>query len=139
MKDAEHTLDELAALVDLPRRTIRYYIQLGLVDPPRGETRAARYGARHVEQLLQIRKWTDAGVSLERVRELLTGAAPVVPPRPRGPGTVEVWSHLVVADGIEITLEPSRAGLSPEEVRAFATGIAALYDNVRTKGTGKRS
>ena len=69
------SLDELAALVDLPKRTVRYYIQLGLVDRPDGETRAARYGTRHVEQLLQVRKWSDAGVSLERIRELLSGEA----------------------------------------------------------------
>jgi DNA-binding transcriptional MerR regulator len=130
----DRTLDELATLVDLPKRTIRYYIQLGLVDPPVGETRAARYGARHVEQLLLIRKWTEAGVSLERVRELLSGVPPPVPPRPRRPGTVEVWSHLVVADGLEIVLEPTRAGLGPDELRAFAEGVAALYDNVKKKG-----
>ena len=93
------TLDDLAAQADLSRRTVRYYIQIGLVDHPEGETRAARYTARHLEQLLQIRKWTEAGVSLERIRELLSGEVPPVPPRPRGPGTVEVWSHLVVADG----------------------------------------
>jgi DNA-binding transcriptional MerR regulator len=123
----EWALDELAAQADLPRRTVRYYIQIGLVDHPTGETRAARYSTRHLEQLLQIRKWTEAGVSLERIRELLSGAVPPVPPRPRGPGTVEVWSHLVVTDGLEITLEPGRAGLSPEQVRAFFDGAMKLY------------
>ena len=95
MKPAEApetlTLDELAALVDLPKRTVRYYIQLGLVDRPEGETRAARYGPRHAEQLLQVRKWADAGVSLERIRELLSGEPPPVPPRVHAPGTVELW------------------------------------------------
>ena len=128
------TLDELCTLVDLPKRTVRYYIQLGLVDRPEGETRAARYFPRHVEQLLQIRKWTDAGVSLERIRELLAGEAPPVPPRPRSPGTVEVWSHLVVADGVELTLEPTRAGLSPEAARALFTGVLALYRDILNKG-----
>ena len=127
------TLDELAALVDLPKRTVRYYIQLGLVDRPVGETRAARYGARHAEQLLQIRKWTDAGVSLERIRELLAGGTPPVPPRPRAAGTVEVWSHLVIADGLELTIEPERAGLSPEAARALFTGVMALYDEIKKK------
>ena len=47
---------------------------------------AARYGARHLEQLLQIRKWTAAGVSLERIRELVTGelgGAPLTMRMPR--------------------------------------------------------
>ncbi len=127
------TLDELATLADLPRRTVRYYIQLGLVDRPIGETRAAHYLAHHLEQLLQIRKWTTAGVSLERIRELLSGEPPPVPQRPRGAGSVEVWSHLVITDGVELTLEPSRAGLAPEEVRVFFRGVLALYENIKNK------
>jgi DNA-binding transcriptional MerR regulator len=128
-----YSLDELCALAELPRRTVRYYIQLGLVDRPVGETRAAHYTSHHLEQLLQIRKWTQAGVSLERVRELLNGAPPPVPPRPRASGTVEVWSHLVVADGIEITLEPSRARLTSEQARAFFKGVLALHRNITKK------
>ena len=127
------TLDELAALAELPRRTVRYYIQLGLVDRPIGETRAAHYLPRHLEQLLQIRKWSDAGVSLERIRELLSGEPSPVPPRPRGAGSVEVWSHLVVSDGVEVTLEPGRANLAPEEVREFFRGVLVLYENIKNK------
>jgi DNA-binding transcriptional MerR regulator len=131
--DRSFSLDELAALADLPRRTVRYYIQLGLVDRPVGETRAAHYTTWHVEQLLAIRKWTQAGVSLERIRELLSGEVPPVPPRPRGAGSVEVWSHLVLADSVELMLEPGRAGLSPTQVRAFFRGVMALYDTIKKK------
>jgi len=128
------SLDDLAHAVDLPKRTVRYYIQIGLVDRPVGETRAARYGARHLEQLATIRKWTASGVSLERIRELLAGAGPIVPPRPRGPGTVEMWSHVVLADGLELTMEPGRAELSPDQVRELAAGVTALYEAIRSKG-----
>jgi len=121
------TLNELCVLADLPVRTLRYYVQSGLVDRPDGETRAARYGARHLEQLLLIKKWTAAGLSLERVRDLLHGDAPAVPDRPRQAGSIEVCSHLCVADGVEMVIEPARAGLSPEQVRAFAKGVMALY------------
>lgn len=128
-----HSLDELAALVDLPKRTVRYYIQLGLVDRPDGETRAARYGPRHVEQLLQVRKWADAGVSLERIRELLSGEAPPVPPRPRAAGTVELWSHLVIAEGLELSMEAGRAELTSDQARELFNGVMALYRNIRNK------
>jgi DNA-binding transcriptional MerR regulator len=131
--DRTYTLDDLCTLAELPKRTVRYYIQLGLVDRPIGETRAAHYTSHHLEQLLQTRKWSEAGVSLERIRELLDGAPPPVPPRPRASGTVEVWSHLIVADGIEITLEPSRAGLKPEQARAFFKGVLALHQNITKK------
>jgi hypothetical protein len=37
----------------------------------------------------------------------------------------------VIADGLEITLEPGRAGLSAEQVRALARGVMALYGQIR--------
>ena len=117
-----------------PARTVRYYIQLGLVARPVGETRAAYYTQEHLEQLLQVRQWTRAGLSLERIRELMSGAPPQAPARPRGPGTVEVWSHLVVEDGVELTVEPGRAGLTPEQVRALFQGVTRLMADIRSKG-----
>lgn len=128
-----YSLDELAALVDLPKRTIRYYVQLGLVDRPIGETRAAHYTPAHAEQLVAIKKWAASGLSLERIRDVLRGAEAPLPPRPRGPGTVEVWSHLVLGDGVEFTIEPTRAGLSPEQVRALLREVGAAYERIRNE------
>ena len=129
----KYSIEELATLVELPRRTLRYYIQQGLVDRPVGEKRAAYYTASHLDQLLTIRKWQHAGLSLDRIREILAGpdAGTLPPVRPRGAGTVEIWSHLVVTDGLEMTIEPSRAGLSPEQVRAFFRGVTALYEHLQ--------
>lgn len=128
--DPIYPLADLCVLADMSPRTVRYYVQIGLVDRPEGETRAARYGAHQLEQLLLIKKWTAAGVSLERIRELLHGEEAPVPPRPTAPGSVEVRSHLTVADGIEVVIEPGRAGLSPERVRQFIKGVMALYGQV---------
>jgi hypothetical protein len=33
------SIDQIAALTELPRRTVRYYIQTGLVDRPEGSAR----------------------------------------------------------------------------------------------------
>ncbi len=125
------TLDDIAALAELPRRTVRYYIQSGLVDRPEGIGKGAFYSERHVEQLLLVRKWQLAGLSLERIGEVLKEpASGSLPPTPRRAGTVEVWSHLVVADGVEVTLEPSRAALTPEQVRAFFRGVTRVYQQL---------
>jgi DNA-binding transcriptional MerR regulator len=134
--DRTFSIDDLAALAELPRRTVRYYIQVGLVDRPVGLGKGAHYTQRHLEQLLQVRKWQLAGLSLERIGDLLrqtdaTNGTPL-PPAPRRAGTVEVWSHLVVADGVEVVLEPGRARLSPEQVRAFFRAVSRVYDEVTT-------
>jgi DNA-binding transcriptional MerR regulator len=129
------SLDEIAALAELPRRTVRYYIQTGLVDRPQGIGKGASYTHQHVEQLLLVRKWQLAGLSLERIGEVLKQqASGPLPPAPRRTGTVEVWSHLVVADGVEITLEPGRAGLNPEHVRAFFRGVLQVYEQIHNGG-----
>jgi DNA-binding transcriptional MerR regulator len=131
----QFSLSELCVLTDLSVRTVRYYVQTGLVDRPDGGTKGAKYGARHLEQLLLTKKWSAAGVSLERIKELLRGEQAAIPPKARKAGSVEVCSHLYVADGVELVVEPSRAGLSPEQVRQFISGVMELYELVAC-GTG---
>lgn len=126
-----YSLDELCALVELPKRTVRYYIQSGLLDRPEGLNRGARYGRQHVERLLFIRKWQQAGLSLERIRALVDESSDDLPPvRRRGAGTIEVWSHLVIRDGVELHVEPTISGLSPEQLRMFLGRVQAAYDDI---------
>lgn len=126
-----YSIDELSTLAGVTARTVRYYIAEGLLDRPEGEKRGAHYLDRHLQQLLQIRRWTEAGLSLDRIRELRAGASDDPPPRPVRPGTVEVWSRVTLADGLELQIEPGRAGLSPEQVRAFVRAVQAAYREVR--------
>lgn len=129
--DQRLSIDELSTLAALTPRTVRFYIQQGLVDRPQGAKRGAYYVRRHVEQLLLIRRWTEAGLSLERIRELIAGAPADPPRRATAPGSVEVWSRVTLADGLELQVEPGRAGLTPEQVRALVSGVVRLYRQVR--------
>lgn len=131
--------EELCTLVDLPARKIRYYIQIGLVDRPDGLNRGAKYTTRHVDQLLSIQKWQSSGLSLERIRELLHGDLDDLPPKRQAAGTIEVWSRLFVAPGIEMNVEAGASGLSPEELRAFFRKVLAAYQetkNTKSEGNG---
>lgn len=140
LPDPSYSLDELCALVDLPKRTVRYYLQLGLVDRPEGLARGTRYRTRHLEQLLAIRKWQRAGLSLERIAELL--ASPqntIVPQKPRGRGSVEVLSRLVIDDGLELTIDPARTNLSSESVRVLFNQVTLAYDQIRNRNEGNKN
>lgn len=128
-----YSIDELATLAGVTPRTVRFYIAQGLLDRPAGEKRGSHYLRRHLEQLLLLRRWVDAGLSLERVRELIAGAPEDPPRRAAPPGAVEVWSRITVADGLEVHVEPGRAGLAPEHMRALVRGITALYRQLREK------
>lgn len=125
------SLDDLCTLSDTSKRTVRYYMQIGLVNPPIGSTKAAHYLHQHLEQLLTIRKLSDAGVSLERIREVLSGEAPPLPPRQRQSGSVEVRSHLFIADGVELEISPEQAGLSPEQVRTLVRAVMKAYEDLQ--------
>ena len=128
-------IDELCALVDLPRRTVRYYIQEGLVDRPAGAKRGAYYTRRHVEQLMTVRTWQRAGLSLERIRELVSegaeNASPLPPPRARRPGDVTLRTHVTLAPGVELVIDPQEAGLGAEAVRSIVRRAASLVDQTR--------
>ena len=141
MNTVNHTqtfsLDELCTLTDLTKRTVRYYVQIGLVNRPEGETRAAKYSPQHLEQLLLVKKWTAAGVSLDRIRELLQGGLAPVPERGRVPGSIEVCSHLHIAEGVELVIEPTRAGLTPEQLRHFVRAVMSAYEQINQDSTTK--
>ena len=130
---ARYSIDELSTLGGVTPRTVRYYIAQGLLERPAGEKRGAHYLQRHLEQLLLVRRWTEAGLSLDRIRDLIAGAPEDPPRRPAPPGSVEVWSRMTLADGLEVHVEPGRAGLSPEQVRALVRGITDLYHQVRAE------
>lgn len=129
------TLEELCALTDFPKRTIRYYIQQGLVEKPEGSTRGSRYLQSHLEQLLLIRKWQKAGLNLERIRELLRDDGEMPPlPRPK-PGDIHVESHMFLAEGITLCIDPQKSSLTPEQTRALARGILSLLEHITSKET----
>ena len=133
MNEAELlSLEALAGRFGLPVRTVRYYIQLGLVDRPEGAGRAARYGPRHVEQLVLVQSLQRKGMSLEEIAEFTRSDAPRGGKAlPRTAGDVEVWSRLFIDDGLELHVEPGRAGLSPEQVRSLFRGMVQLVERVR--------
>ena len=110
---------------------MRYYIQMGLLDRPVGETRGAHYLPSHLDALLRIRQLTEAGISLERVREVLRGDPPAVPPRARQPGSVEVRSHIWIAPGVELQVSPEQAGATPEDIRQLAQAVTAAWQRIK--------
>ena len=88
MEDKKYTFEELCALSGLSSRTLRYYIQIGLVDKPIGQTRAAHYLSSHLEKILRIKQLSESGISLERIREVLAGDPLALPERSKRPGHI---------------------------------------------------
>ena len=106
-------------------------MQMGLVDRPIGETRAAHYLATHLDQLLKVKQLTDAGISLERIAEIQSGEELPVPPKARKPGDIQVKSHVHVAPGIELQISPEEADMSPEQIRALVKAVMKTIQDIK--------
>ncbi|MDP2227486.1 MAG: helix-turn-helix domain-containing protein [Moraxellaceae bacterium] len=128
-----YTLEQLSECTDVPIRTIRYYIQRGLVSRPEGEKKGAYYLRSHLEQLLQIRKWVGAGMSLDRVAALLHVETPATLPqassrRPLAATSRRDVSVYHLTEGLELVIDPLRCPLSPAEIAGLLTQIESILN-----------
>jgi DNA-binding transcriptional MerR regulator len=99
MEDKAYTIDELSEVTGFSKRTIRYYIEEGLLDPPAGRGRGGFYYDSHKERLLQIRALQEKGMKLAAVQAFLKKGGDREFPSAR-----EVWVKYPVAPGIEINI-----------------------------------
>ncbi len=66
------TLSELAELGDVTSRTVRYYVQAGLLPSP-GSGPKARYGRQHLMRIRLIKQLQRRDISLAKIRAVLEG------------------------------------------------------------------
>jgi DNA-binding transcriptional MerR regulator len=126
------TLQQLSERTGVAERTIRYYIQRGLVPAPKGTRRGAHYNDAHAADLLRIRHWQESGLSLDAIGDLLQARseAPLAPARP---GAVEVRSHLTVADGVELVVAPDRCQLTQAQLRRLFHRVQDALAQIRAE------
>ena len=97
MESERYTINELQELTGFTRRTIRYYIQEKLLEPPAGRGRGGFYFDSHLERLRQIKALQDDGLKLSEIQKvLLKGEGPQLSP------AREVWIRYPIDPGIEI-------------------------------------
>lgn len=68
----EYTVNKLAQISGVSARTLRYYDEIGLLNPVRLSSSGYRiYGKNEVDRLQQILFYKELGVSLEEIKDLL--------------------------------------------------------------------
>jgi DNA-binding transcriptional MerR regulator len=103
VQQQEYGIAELAELGGVSRRTVRYYVQEGLLPAPLGVGRGRHYGPTHLAQLLRVKALQEEGRSLTAIRAILAGnrdggGEPRLPTAPsRSP-----WTRLELAPGVEL-------------------------------------
>jgi DNA-binding transcriptional MerR regulator len=67
----EYTLEDLERLSGLPIRTLRFYIQEGLLPGPDTRGKFARYSGKHLAAIEFIQRLKNMRVPLQQIRQLL--------------------------------------------------------------------
>lgn len=129
--DDAWTLEKLAERTGVPRRTIRYYIQLGLVPRPHGERRGALYGREHLDRLLEVRRLAQQGFSLSEIAEALRQGEHGAPIPDRPVGSIDMRAHISLGPGIELVVDRSRAALTSSEIEVLAKTVIDALENAR--------
>jgi DNA-binding transcriptional MerR regulator len=114
-EEVRYGVEELAELLnrevqdprdEVSRRTIRYFVQEGLLQEPYGLGRGKHYGAEHLQRLRDIRELQKKGLSLSEVRDRLArpwrAVADARPPLPAAPAASSPWTRVELLPGVEL-------------------------------------
>ncbi|MGK3995633.1 helix-turn-helix domain-containing protein [Sorangium sp. So ce1024] len=152
-----YKLDELAEEAGVAPRTVRYYVQRGLLPAPEFRGKDTSYGREHLARLRAIKALQQAHLPLEEIQARLAGAgvdeieriartATAAPRRvtalcpdpgdaaaapragaPRG----ERWERFELADGVELHVRSD----APERSRRIALEVQSRYATLAPKGS----
>ena len=142
-----YSIEDLAQRAGTSVRTIRYYIQESVIDPPRGRGRGRHFDDGHLDQLIRVRLLKLAGFDLATIRakgaDLLSVAKrlnsqglfalealsllnsddePIAPSRRPDDATI-----IPMADGIDLIVEPSREIPPPKGLVEIALLIRKIF------------
>ncbi len=126
MQNKTYTIKDLCELSGYSRRTIRYYIQEGLLEPPAGRGRGGFYYDSHLNRLNQIRKLQNDGLPLSGIQDVLTcGNMPDVT------SVREVWIRYSIADGIDLNIKKDIEEKERKKIEKIARIARSIMKGVK--------
>jgi DNA-binding transcriptional MerR regulator len=135
MSDAVlYAIGDLADLAGVSRRTVRYYVQEGLLPAPLGLGRGSHYGQAHLEQLLKVKAMQEAGRTLDEIRRALGGEGARAPREHAVTSDPflerSVWRRITIAPGVELHLSGAVRLPSPGKLNELAAWCRAHFHPV---------
>jgi DNA-binding transcriptional MerR regulator len=146
-RTGKYTAEQLAELAGLPLRTVRYYVQEELIDPPLGLGRGSHFDDKHLDQLKRIKLLQTAGFDLKVIREqggdveaILSGLyldglqeyeklRTFLRGRKLRPGELDPDAavRIPMADGVELLVDPDKDMPSPKDLVEIALLIRKIF------------
>jgi DNA-binding transcriptional MerR regulator len=125
-----YAIGDLADLGGVSRRTVRYYVQEGLLPAPLGVGRGNHYGPEHLDRLLRVKALQEAGRTLEEIRrELAVGAVDrrEVAAQELDLPVRTAWRRLTLAPGVELHVSGDVRLPPPGKLQELATWCRQLF------------
>jgi DNA-binding transcriptional MerR regulator len=122
MGEERYGIDELASLGGVSRRTVRFYVQQGLLQAPLGVGRGKHYGPEHLARLRSVKALQVQGLSLDEVRRKVAGGGEsaevsALAAMPVSEVSGSRWTRLEVAPGVELHLSGAHRAPSARAIR----------------------
>jgi DNA-binding transcriptional MerR regulator len=135
MSDETRTygVEELAERAGVSRRTVRYYVQRGLVPAPLGLGRGNHYTEDHLAALVRVRELQERGVPLDEIGDRLRGAqepGTAASPSEAAQTKQTTWTRVELGDDVELHLRGRR--LSDEQVRKLEQTLKKVLGEFST-------
>ena len=131
----DYSIQDLCDQTSLPRRTIHFYVQQGLLPPPEGAGVGARYTETHLLSLQLVPLLRRKGLKLDAIRDRLQGLDPAAlralyqqAYTPEPPALLPVsqpFAHYALPAGMTLVVP---AALSPSERKKLTEALKALNE-----------
>ncbi len=122
--DASLDLSELSTRADVSPRTVRYYIQQGLLPEPESRGPGAHYGPEHLDRLNLIRQLQREHLPLAEIRRRIDALSPAEIRRlatqapKKAPSSAAAYIRQVLSDASPKLLARASAEASPAASRS---------------------
>jgi DNA-binding transcriptional MerR regulator len=113
------TLTELTEASGLTARTIRYYIELGLVSPALGRGRSRYYTPEHLQQLTVVAGLREQRISVDEIRQRLYAPPPQSASSPLD--AAPAWRRIALHPSLELHVLDG----APDGILALARELEA--------------
>jgi hypothetical protein len=123
--EPRYAIGDLATLGGVSRRTVRYYVQEGLIPAPLGIGRGNHYGPEHLQHLLRVKALQEGGRTLDEIKRTSVAAGRS---RPRVAASAEspalprtVWRRISLSPGVELHVAADVHLPSPGKLHELAS------------------
>lgn len=126
MEEKTYTIQQLSELTDFPRRTIRYYIQEGILAPPAGRGRGGFYYDSHLYTLSKIKTLQEQGMNLSAIIRVLKQDKPT-----SISVSGETWTRCRITNKLEFHVRNDTDNLNQREISKITDFIQSIINDRR--------